>query len=182
MVKAADKEGHFALGTAAMLNEWLGQRKGDIITLPMSAWKDGAIYIRQSKTGAEVVLAAGEVPALKARIEEQIKRNKARTTPGTALIQKDDGRPYSADHFTHLFKQIRDKAAKHEKSLEGMIFKDLRHTAVTRLAESGAEIPEIASVTGHSMKAVHDIIDRYNVRTGKMARGAFLKRLKAERS
>ena len=59
-------------------------------------------------------------------------------------------------------------------------FQTLRHTAVTRLAESDCEVPEIAAITGHSLKNCHAIIDRYNVRTKKMAKNAYTKRKQSE--
>ena len=39
-------------------------------------------------------------------------------------------------------------------------FHDLRGTAVTRLALAGATVPEIASMTGHSLKTVQETLDR----------------------
>lgn len=59
-------------------------------------------------------------------------------------------------------------------------FMHLRHTAVTRLAESGATVPEIAAITGHSVKGVEIMLERYLVRTASMARTAFAKRLQFE--
>ncbi len=44
-------------------------------------------------------------------------------------------------------------------------FHDLRGTAVTRLAEAGCTEAEIASITGHSVKSVGAILDRYLART-----------------
>jgi integrase len=38
---------------------------------------------------------------------------------------------------------------------------DLRDTAITWLANSGAAIPEIAAVSGHSPNTVHAILKHY---------------------
>ncbi len=179
-VAQADRMDHRAVGTAVMLNEWLGQRRGDLLRLSMAAYRDGCLHIRQGKTGAEVVLPVDLVPELKARIEMQAAVNKKRKTPGTALIQQANGKPYTADGFMSVFEDVRAAAAKKTPTVKKLLFKDLRHTAVTRLAEAGAEIPMIAAVTGHSFKACQDIVDRYNIRTTKMAQEAFKRRLTAE--
>jgi hypothetical protein len=42
----------------------------------------------------------------------------------------------------------------------------LRHTAVTRMAEDGCELGQIASITGHKLTSVASIIEHYLVRTG----------------
>jgi integrase len=41
----------------------------------------------------------------------------------------------------------------------GVTFNDLRGTAVTRLAIVGATVPEIATITGHSLRDVNAILD-----------------------
>jgi hypothetical protein len=41
-------------------------------------------------------------------------------------------------------------------------------------------IAEIAAITGHSLKTVDTILERYLVRTGTLAASAFQKRLAAE--
>jgi len=181
MVTVAEDMGFFGVGTAIMVNEWIGQRRGDILALPMSAIVNGEITLTQSKTGAEVEgLAIGEIPELLSRIEEQIKRNRARGKAcGKTLIQQESGAAYTPDAFNKAFVQVRARAAVDMPECGTLIFKDLRHTAVTRLAESGAELAEIAAVTGHSFKTAQDIVDRYNVRTGKMARNALIKRKNA---
>ncbi|PZQ48864.1 MAG: hypothetical protein DI551_00605 [Micavibrio aeruginosavorus] len=178
-VDVADRNGDFAIGTAVMLNEWLGQRPGDMLTLSMNVYRNGALHVRQHKTGAEVALPVDMVPELKARLDLQISLNKKRATPGLVMIQKRNGKPYSADGFGTIFERVRDEAAKDMPSIKKLVFKNLRHTAVTRLAEAGAEIPMIAAVTGHSLKTCTDIVDRYNVRTTKMAQEAFRRRINA---
>jgi hypothetical protein len=55
-------------------------------------------------------------------------------------------------------------------------FNDLRGTAVTRLAVVGCEIPEIASITGHSLKTVYAILDaHYLSRDQKLSENAITK-------
>ncbi len=45
--------------------------------------------------------------------------------------------------------------------MKDLHFHDLRGTAVARLALSNCSVPEIASITGHSMKTVQEILDAH---------------------
>ncbi|MDP2205880.1 MAG: tyrosine-type recombinase/integrase [Alphaproteobacteria bacterium] len=183
IVRTADALGYFSVGTAVMLNAWMGQRLGDVLGLQVGAYKNGCISKKQSKTGAEVVLPVDMVPALKARIDAQIEKNREAAVPSVYLLPAAGGQAYTAAWFSHLLKRIRDIAAAGGPPPAGtaeLIFKDLRHTAVTRLAEAGAPTPMIASITGHSFRTCEEIVDRYNVRTSKMAEEAFRLRLAAE--
>lgn len=180
-VKTADDMGLFEIGTAVMLNEWMGQRAGDLMSLSMNAYKNGVIFIKQSKTGAEVELPVGMIPAVKSRIDAQIVRNKTKKLLGTALFQQSCGKPYLQRGLMKEFERVRERAAIEMPEISELIFKDLRHTAVTRMAESGSTVPQIASVTGHSFESCQAIVDRYNIRTGAMARSAFENRINTDK-
>ena len=95
-----------------------------------------------------------------------------------------------ADNFRHVLSLIRESAAvRAEKEghnelaaeLRALEFRHLRHTAITRLAEAEVDTKLIAAITGHKLKSCEAIIDRYLIRTEKMARTAFAKRLDAEK-
>ena len=43
----------------------------------------------------------------------------------------------------------------------GVTFHDFRGTAVTRLVRAGCTVPEIASITGHSLKEVTSILEAH---------------------
>lgn len=60
-------------------------------------------------------------------------------------------------------------------ALEGFRDQDLRDTAVTWLALAGATLPEIASVTGHSLQSIHDVLKHYLARHPEMAEHAIAK-------
>ncbi len=51
-------------------------------------------------------------------------------------------------------------------------FNDLRGTAVTLLAEAGATVPQIASITGHTLESVTRILERYLARTKALSDAA----------
>jgi integrase len=60
----------------------------------------------------------------------------------------------------------------HKANITGLHFHDLRSTAVTRLAEAECSHAEIASITGHSVRDVGAILDKYLARTDKIALAA----------
>jgi hypothetical protein len=43
------------------------------------------------------------------------------------------------------------------------------------LAEAGCTLPEIAAVTGHSLRRAQDILDKYLARTSRLAETAIAK-------
>ena len=49
----------------------------------------------------------------------------------------------------------------HESGLEDLHFHDLRGTAVTRLALAQCTVPQIAAITGHSLKDVEAILEAH---------------------
>ena len=48
-------------------------------------------------------------------------------------------------------------------------FHDLRGTTVTSLSEAGCNEQQIATITGHALKTVHQILERYLARTKGLA-------------
>ena len=72
------------------------------------------------------------------------------------IINEETGGPYKPDNFRHLFAEIRAKAGidqiAREHGIEGgLLYMDLRRTAIVHLARAGSSVPEIAAVTGHSI-------------------------------
>lgn len=57
----------------------------------------------------------------------------------------------------------------------GLHFHDIRGTTVTMLAEAGCTLPEIVSITGHSLRRAQDILEKYLSRTSKLAERAIAK-------
>jgi integrase len=130
-----------------MLALWTGQRQGDLLRLPWSAYDGKHIRLRQSKGGTRVVIKVG-LP-LKAMLDATAKRS-------TIILTNNDGKPWSPDGFRASW----GKACK-VAGIVGVTFHDLRGTAVTRLALAGCTEAEIATITGHSLRSVRAIIDTH---------------------
>src|SRR3546814_619213 len=54
--------GRWSVGTAVILNEWIGQREGDVLGMLRSAYQDGALRFEQSKTKVDIDLPVDLVP------------------------------------------------------------------------------------------------------------------------
>lgn len=191
-VATADRLGRHSIGTAVRLNEWMGQREGDILTMPWSRYRDGFIYIKQSKRGAKAPLPVDMVTALSTRLAAERARLDARKVVATTIIvNEDNGLPYLEDRFRHVFAAIRAVAAKTMPVVEmdhldapvpytDLKFMHLRHTAATRLYDAAVEDGDIGAITGHSLVSIKSIMKHYRFVTTKQASRAFQKRLDEE--
>lgn len=206
-VATADRLGRHSIGTAVLLNEWLGQREGDILRMPWHFMRNGTLWIRQSKTGAGVALPIGMVSHLVTRLEQERARQIVRAgtdkpLPLGIVVSEQTGLAYKEDHFRHAFADVRAALAKARPdgfqidhlmpgrdvrdpgaftlAADKLTFMNLRHTAVTRLAEAGCDAGQIATISGHSQATVQTIIERYMVRTATIARASFQRRIDAE--
>jgi len=145
-----------------LLALWTGQRQGDLLRLPWSAYNGASIRLRQSKTGARIEIPVGA--PLKAALD-------AAKRHGPIMLTTTDARPWTPDGFRASWGKACKKAA-----IAGITFNDLRGTAVTRLALVGCTEAEIATITGHSLRDVRSILDaHYLHRDPELARTAIHK-------
>lgn len=191
VVEAADKAGRPSIGTAVLINWWLGQRLKDILSLKRGQYRDGRIWIRQSKTDARV--AVPHSPLVAKRIEEEMARIDARKVANLThlVVHEGTNQPYNIHTFKHDFAEIRAKAAAEWPTffldddstidLVDLHFRHLRHTAITELAAAGCDAPLIATFSGHTIKSVEQILDRYLVRTSELATIAANKRMERDK-
>jgi integrase len=145
-----------------MLALWTGQRQGDLLRLLWSAYDGEFIRLRQSKTGVRVKIPVGA--PLKGLLDN---------TPrvATVILTTSRNTAWSEGGFQSSFGKASDKAG-----IEGLTFHDCKGSAVTRLFEAGATVPEIASITGHSLRDVESILDaHYFGRTTTLAKSAIAK-------
>ena len=128
-----------------MLAVWTGQRQGDLLRLPWSAYDGTHIRLKQSKGAVGVTIPVGA--PLKVALDGATKRS-------TIILTTAKGRPWTPDSFRSSW----GKAYKRAK-IVGVILNDLRGTAVTRLAIAGGTEAEIATITGHSLRDARSILD-----------------------
>lgn len=82
MAAAADRLGWRSIGTAILLNEWLGQREADILGLPPWSVDHGALMLQQGKTRRRVALPVHLVPHLVARLQGEAERARQEAVAG----------------------------------------------------------------------------------------------------
>jgi len=150
------------LALAMMLALWTGQRQGDLLRLPWSAYDGSHIRLRQSKTGRRVALPAGE--PLRILLDRTVRRS-------PLILATTRGKPWTSDGFRTSWSKACAKAG-----ITGLTFHDLRGSAVVRLALADATVPQIATFTGHSLRDVEAILDaHYLGRDVKLAEIAVMK-------
>jgi integrase len=128
-----------------LLALWTGQRQGDLLRLPWSAYDGARIRLRQSKTGARVVVPVGA--PLRAALDKAPKHS-------TVMLTSTDKRPWTPDGFRASWRK-----ACAAVGVVGVTFHDLRGTAVTRLALVECTEAEIATITGLGLRQVRSILD-----------------------
>jgi len=93
------------------------------------------------------------------------------------ILTNTEGNSWTSDRFRTSWGRACARA-----KIGGVTFHDIRGSAVTRLALAGASVPEIASLTGHSVKDVEVILDaHYLGRDVRLAESAMRKRERKEK-
>ena len=147
---------------AFMLAVWTGQRQGDLLKLPWSAYDGAKIRLKQSKGKVRVVVPVGA--PLKALLDVEKRQS-------TIMLTQRNGKPWTQNGFQSSWRKAVIRAG-----ITGRTNHDLRGTAVTRLALAGCTEAEIATVTGHSLRDVRSILDaNYLHRDPKLAESAINK-------
>jgi hypothetical protein len=173
MIATADRLGRPEIGDAILMGLVTCQRQGDRLSLEGGQMVDGEIIFRQRKTGAIVAVPA--LPQLTTRLAAARERRKAHRVQWPQLIiDEQAGRPWAAagDHYRHVFADVRKAAAETMPSLEGFRDQDLRDTGITWLANAGCDAIRIASISGHSLETIHQILKHYLARHPDQARAA----------
>jgi integrase len=152
-----------------------GQREGDILRLSWSTYKGDYIELRQGKArrhGKRAPLIQIPCTAALRRMLDGMEQ----VSP--LILTTKTGQSFKARYFAAMWNKAMTKASLQMVNLPGLDepvelhFHDLRGTAVTLLSEAGSTPQQIATITGHSLKTVHRILERYLARTRGLAEQA----------
>jgi integrase len=152
-----------------------GQREGDLLRLSWSSYDGSSIKLRQGKArrgGSPGPLVEIPCTAALRRMLDQIDR----VSP--LILTTKTGQSFKKRYFARLWDLAMERAGLRQVQLPGLDepvdlhFHDLRGTAVTLLSEAGCTPQQIATITGHSLKTVHRILERYLARTRGLAEQA----------
>jgi integrase len=155
-------EAHYPIGTkprlALALGLHTGQRRGDVIRIGRQHIRDGELHVRQQKTGTPLALP----------VRPELAEIIAATPSGNlTLLTTKSGKPYSANDFSIQFRKWCDAAGLPPECT----FHGLRKATLTRLADAGKTVHQIAAVSGHvSLKEVERYTKRADQR--RLAREA----------
>ena len=139
-----------------------GQRQGDLLRLPWSAYDGKAIKLRQRKTGAYVPIPVTD--ELKAALD-------AAPRQSPIMLTNSEGKPWSESGFQGAWGKATMRAG-----IRGLTFHDLRGTAVVTLARADCNEVEIYSITGHKPSDVRAILTaHYLPRDAEVAGNAIAK-------
>lgn len=134
---------------------WTGQREGDLLAMPWSAWRDGALHLKQSKGGRRVVVpVAGPLAAMLAGMKKH----------GPLMFTASHHRPWTGDGFRSSFGKACDRAG-----IGGLTFHDTRGTFDTRASLAGANEIEKACVMGHAVDGARTSDRSYLSRSRELA-------------
>lgn len=148
--------------TALLLAMHTGQRQGDLRRLAWSAYDGERITLIQGKRKRRVSIRC--TAALKAHLDRLERR-------GLLVLLTPKGKSWTKRYFNQKW----DEAYQASGIDAGLHFHDLRGTAVTMLAEAGCTVPEIAAITGHSLKDATAILEVYLSRTRDLADAGIIK-------
>jgi integrase len=139
-----------------------GQRQGDLLRLPWSAYDGSHIRIRQRKTGAYVPIPVAD--ELKAALDAAPRRS-------PIMLTSSEHKPWSESGFQGAWGKATMRAG-----IRGLTFHDLRGTAVVTLARAGCTEAEIYAITGHKPSDVRAILTaHYLPRDAEVAGNAIAK-------
>jgi integrase len=163
IVAKADEMGRASIGTAVMLASESGQRQGDVLDMRRGREWDGRTLRRvQNKTGAYVT-----VPATRRLLDRLTGLPRERML---LVVNEKTGQQWQQQAFSKAFREVAIAAG-----LPNLEFRSLRATCVCRLASSGCEIPEIASITGHTLTSVNNVLKHYWRPDSEQAKNAIAK-------
>jgi integrase len=139
-----------------------GQRQGDLLKLPWSAYDGKIIKLRQKKTSAYVSIPVADT--LKVALDAVPRRS-------PIMLTNSEGKPWSAGGFQSAWGRLAARAG-----IRGLAFTDLRGTAVVTLARAGCNEVEIYAITGHKPGDVRTILTaHYLPRDAEVAGNAIAK-------
>ena len=183
-----------ALRRAMALLIYTAQRPADVLRLGPQhvSHRQGRMWIslRQAKTGEliDVPLHRDAAAILAEPLPPPTSRRAPAVLAPALLIPSPTGRPWTYRNFARAWDQARRRAdyrlarellaagvPKPEiraRLLAGLQRRDLRRTAMVRMALAGATTAQIAAVSGHTIAHTQRILDVYIPRRGEVAAAA----------
>lgn len=147
------------------------QRQTDVLAFNRSAYDGKKIALKQSKTGKLLWVPCHE------RLRDVLdQRLKEMSSSQSAFLATRSNGPMDENYLRHEWRAVTLAAG-----LDGLQFRDLRRTAMVRMAEAEATAIEISAVSGHTIERTTRILETYIPRTANMAAAAISRQEHADR-
>lgn len=177
-IKKFMKAAPLELQQALILALHTGQRYGDLVRLRWADYDGATIVLSQSKGNFKRTVAVSATATLRMMLDGMDRR-------GPFILTRPDGRPWITEkddkalgkawhaHMkdSGIYPKPWDEMTKEERRAQ-LHFHDIRGTAVTLLSEAGATPQQIAGLTGHTIKSVYTILEKYMARTPALSKAA----------
>lgn len=123
-----------------------GQRPGDVIRMKRADVRDGALWVRQGKTGKRLrIRVQGELAAAIERM-----RTRERRATGATLVQDDAGQPLNYWTLERRFSDAREAAAVELPSVATVQLRDIRGKTAT----DAEDLAHAQKLLGHQSRSM----------------------------
>ncbi len=175
-VAVARSQGMDSIALIILLEWEIGQRLTDVRQFRPGMEYDasrGLFSFRQSKTDAPVDI----------EISATLRDLLAVAGDGHLFLFRNErtSKAYTENRLSKTFAWVRKAVVDGDEKTDrkpgrALVLRQLRHSCVVQLARAGCTVPEIASITGHSISSVGRILSVYLPRDSEVARNAQVKR------
>ena len=145
------------LRRAVVLALYTGQRRGDLIAMPWTAYDGAHIRLTPEKTRRHQNAHPLVIPALPV-LRRELDAWRPDIAGSSPILTTRFGEPWRLG--SNLSKQLQDHLGRIPGFPAGRNIHGLRKLAATRLAEAGCNLQEIASITGHQTLAMIQLYTR----------------------
>lgn len=180
MIRTAERLGLYSVAAVALTATATMQRVSDTLGHRRGQIEAGVLYLRQSKTGADLSFR------LHALVIDRLGTLPAKDAP--LFPSEETGEAYTLRAFERAWDKVRAAAAVDMPSLIGadpsvreptlqgeLAARDLRRSGMVWAAQSGASIPQICSMSGHTLQSGLEILETYLPRQRLLADQAVAK-------
>jgi integrase len=199
-VALADATGQPSIGDAMVVMSWLGTRRQDWLLWPATHFDRDLLAFRQDKTGKPLVLPWSIVPELQGRVTAARARRTADAVAAATFFHDRQGLPWrDGAAFRRAFNELREELVKRHPTFPtryyvGLVDGDplslptgeltmraMRHTCITLNHDAGVPRELIASISGHELTTIDDVMRCYTAVTADQATAALQMRMEHEK-
>lgn len=148
-----------------------GQRQHDILRFRWGDYDGTHLRLKQSKSGRNVSVA------LLSETRARLDRLQEGKRPSDFICLNSEGKPWTSDGFRTSFGKAKAKA-----DIKNLTFHDTRGTAVVMMARAGSTVPEIVSITGHSLRDAENILSKHYLAADRELADSAIRKVESHRA